>query len=80
MDRHTGGLRESLSHTLVERTSLLWSISSGFPWPVILICLVLGPYLVDLRILPHVRLHLSAKLDSTPEAYGYLASLSIIPL
>ena len=36
----------------------------------ILLCLVLSPYLVYLRNLPHVRERLSAKMDSGEAAYG----------
>ena len=42
----------------------------GFLWPIILLCLVLSPYLVYLRILPCVCAHLLAKMDSSEEAYG----------
>ena len=42
----------------------------GFLWPIILHCLVLSPYLVYLRVLPCVRTHLLAKVDSSKEAYG----------
>ena len=42
----------------------------GFLWPIILICLVLSPYLVHLRILPCVLAQLLAKVDSSEEAYG----------
>ena len=42
----------------------------GFLLPIILICLVLSPYLVYLRVLPCVCMHLLAKMDSSQEAYG----------
>ena len=42
----------------------------GLLWPIILICLVHSPYLVYLRILPGVCVHLLAKMDSTAEACG----------
>ena len=42
----------------------------GSPWPIILICLVLSPYLVYLSVLPCVRVHLLAKMDANEEAYG----------
>ena len=42
----------------------------GFLWPVIFIYRAHSPYLVYLRILPHERRHLLAKLDSTKEAVG----------
>ena len=37
---------------------------------MILLCLVLSPYLVYLRVLACVRAHLLAKMDSSEEAYG----------
>ena len=40
----------------------------GFLWPVIVICLLHSPYVVYLRILPHLYRHLLAKLDSTKDA------------
>ena len=48
-----------------------------FLWPVILLRLALSPYWVDLRNLPRVRAHLSAKVDSSEEAYGELTSLTM---
>ena len=42
----------------------------GFLWPVILLCLVLFPYLVYLRGLSCVCVHLLAKMHSSEEAYG----------
>ena len=42
----------------------------GFLWPIILFWLVLSPHLVYLSILPCVRTHLLAKMDSSKEAYG----------
>ena len=42
----------------------------GFLWPVILLCLILSPYLVYLRVLPCVHMYLLAKMDSSDEAYG----------
>ena len=39
--------------------SLIWGISSGFLWPIILICLVQSPYLVYLRVLPCAHASLS---------------------
>ena len=59
--------RELLSCALTTPT---WGISSGFPLPIILICLVLSPCLVYLRILPCVHVHLLAKMGSTEGAYG----------
>ena len=40
-----------------------------FLWPIILICLVQSPHLVYLRVFPHIRRHLSAKMDSSKEAF-----------
>ena len=42
----------------------------GFLWPIILICLVHSLYLVYLRILLCVHMHLLAKMDFTEKAYG----------
>ena len=42
----------------------------GFLWPIILTCLLQSLYLVLLRILLCVHAHLSAKIDSSEEAYG----------
>lgn len=42
----------------------------GVLWPIILICLVLSPYLVNLRNFPCVCDHLLVKMDSKEEAYG----------
>ena len=42
----------------------------AFLWPIILICLVYGPYLVNLRTFPGVFTHLLAKVDSTGKVYG----------
>ena len=56
---------------------LLWGISSGFPLAVILIWLVLRLYLVYLRSLPYVHVHLLAKMDSSKETYRHLTSLTM---
>ena len=61
VDRHMGGLREQFE-------SLSWGISSGFPLTDL--CLVLSLYLVYLRVLPCVHVHLLANMDSSEEAYG----------
>ena len=55
--------RDSLNH-------LYEAFLPGFLWPILLLCLVLSPNLVYLRVLPCVRVHLLAKMDSTEEAYG----------
>ena len=72
VDRYTGRLRgrapESCPQSSLHYfygTFLLVSL-----WPIILICLVQSPYLVYLRILSNVLMHLLAKMDSTEEAYG----------
>ena len=58
VDRHTGGLWGSVACSWwIE--PLLRGISSSSLWPVILLCLVLSPYLVYLRVLPPVRASLS---------------------
>ena len=44
----------------------------GFLWPIILICLVLSLYLVYLRLIPYVHMHLSTKIYSSEEIQGYL--------
>ena len=73
---HTGGLREShphggsLSHVYAARVP-------GFLWPIVRLCLALSPCLVHLRILPCVPARLSAKTDSTKEAYGQVDSASL---
>ena len=42
----------------------------GFLWSIIFICLVQSPYLVYLRILPYVCMHLLAKMNFTKKEYG----------
>ena len=79
VDRHMARLRGrapescprgSLNHLF--RTFLL-----GVLWPIVLICLVQSLCLVYLRMLPGMCTHLLAKMNSTEQAYGKLASLSI---
>ena len=41
-----------------------------FVWPIIVICLVHGPYFIYLRMLPRLPMHLLVKMDSTAKAYG----------
>ena len=79
MYRHSSGLRERPVPSW-SFESLLWGISSGCPLGNPFDLPVLSPYLVYLRVLPGVRMHLSAKKDSTKEAYGELASRSSTPL
>ena len=52
----------------------------SFVCPIILICLVQSPFLVYLKILSCVQMHLLAKMDSTKEAYGQLSSVNITSL
>jgi len=68
VDRHMGRLIESCPHGGLNHSC--GAFLSGFLWPIILICLVLSPYLANLRILPCVHVHLSAKTDSRGEAWG----------
>ena len=46
------------------------ALPPGFLWPVILIHLVQGPYLVYFRILPCVCMPLLAKMGISEEANG----------
>ena len=70
MDRHTGKLRESCPHGSLN---LLYGVFLLDPlWPIILLSLVLSPYVVYLKVLPCAHLHLSARMDSSKEAYGYV--------
>ena len=46
--------------------AFLW----GFFWPIILICLALSLYLVYVRILPCMYVHLLAKMNSSEEDYS----------
>ena len=62
-----GGLRESCSHGSLNY--LHGGTSSGFPWPVILLCPVPSLYLVYSSTRPHVCALLLAKMDSSKEAY-----------
>ena len=62
VSRHTGRPRE-----LRPRGSLNHFYGAFFPdflWAVILLCLIQNPYLVYLRVLPCVRVHLLARMDS----------------
>ena len=71
VDRHTGGLRGE-SRPRGSLNHFYGTFLPGFLWPIILLCLVLSPYLVHLRVLPCVRAHLLAKVDSSEEACGYV--------
>ena len=55
-------------------THLYGAFLPGFLWPVILLCLVLSPYLVYLRVLPCVYVHPLARMDSSEEACGQVGS------
>ena len=55
--------RGSLNH-------FLGAFVLSFLWPIILLCLVLSQYLVNLRILPCVCTHLLVKADSTERPMG----------
>ena len=55
--------------------SHLWGLSSGFPFTSHLV--PLRPCLVHLRTSSCVHKHLSARTDSSEEAYGWLPSLTI---
>ena len=70
VDRHPGGLRERESYPRGSLNHLYGALLLGFLWPIVLLCLVLSPYLVHLRLLPCVRLHLLATMNSSEEAYG----------
>ena len=77
----TSGLRDSRwAAPSWQSELLLWSFLLGFLWLIILICLVHSPYLVYLRILPCVHMHLLAKMDPTTKTYGWGTSLNITPL
>ena len=63
---------EGESHPCGRIDHLYGAFLLGFLWPIILICLVLSLYLVYRRILPCVHERLSAKMDSTEEAYEWI--------
>ena len=70
---HTGRLRRG-KRELRPHGKLNHLYGAFFPGslrPIILICQAHSPYLVYLRILPCVHIHLLAKIDYTKEAYGY---------
>ena len=73
VDRHTGRLRGRIAPSWQFKL-LICGISSRFPWPIILICLVQSSYLLYLRILPCAHTHLLAKMK---EVYGWVASASL---
>ena len=61
VDRYTSGLRVTASHPHYSLNYFYGTFLPDFLWPVILICLVHSPYLVNLKILPYVCRHLLAK-------------------
>ena len=68
IDTRTVSERES--HPRGSLNHLYGAFLLGFLWPIILLCLALSPYLVYLRVLPCVHMHLLAKMDSSEEANG----------
>ena len=68
--RHMGELRERESCPRGSLNHLYGAFLPGFLWPITLLCLALSLYLVYLRVLPCVRVHVLAKMDSSKEAYG----------
>ena len=75
IDARAGSERESRPRGCLNH--FYGAFLPGFLWPVVLLCLVLSPYLVELRVLPCVRAHLLAKMDSSEEAYGQLVLLTM---
>ena len=72
MNRHTqaGSERERRPRGSLNHLFKLPAFLPGFLWPVILLCLVPSLYLVYLRVLPCVRVHLLAKMDSSKDLEG----------
>ena len=68
MDRHIGGVRDS--HPFSSLNHFTWGMSFRFPLAIILLCLILSLYLVYVRVLPCVHVHLLAKIDSIKDVYG----------
>ena len=60
-----------------EFESLIWGISSGFLWPIILLCLLLSLYLVYLRILSCVYCISSPRWILAKRPMGRLTSLTM---
>ena len=58
------------SHPCGSLSQLYGAFLPSFYWPVILLCLVLNPYLGYDRVLPCVRAHPLAKMNSSEEADG----------
>ena len=65
IDTWVGSERES--HPRGSLNHFYGTFFLGFLWPIILLCLVLSLYLVYLRVLLCVHMHLSAKMDSSEE-------------
>ena len=66
-----GGLRESaLKRPCGSLNHFYGAFCLGFLWPIILLCMVLNPYLVYLRVLLCMCVRLLAKMVSSEEAYG----------
>lgn len=69
-----GELRETFSLMVVWNT-FIQHFFPGFFWPIILLCLVLVPYLVYLRILSDLCTHLCFKMVLVKRPMGRLTSL-----
>ena len=63
----TGRVAEGHHHGCLNYFHKAFLLS--FLWPITLICLIHGSYLVYLRILPSVHTHLWAKVDFTEKTY-----------
>ena len=70
--RHMGVLRDKVteSHPRGNLNSFYGTFLLGFLWPIILICLVRSSYLVYLRILPCVCMHVLAQLGPVAKICG----------
>ena len=68
IDSHGRAQRESRLHGSLNH--FYGAFLLGFLWSIILLCLVLSPYLIHLRVLPCAHVHLLAMMDSNEEAYG----------
>jgi len=76
MERHTGRLRERACCPWGGLNYFYGTFLLGFLWPFTLLCWVLI-YLVHPRSLLSMHMCLSAKMDSSKEAYGKLTSLTM---
>ena len=52
VERHTGRFRKRVAESHGSLNYFYEEFLLGFLWPIILVCLVLSPYLIYLRILP----------------------------